>query len=114
MKFLLTILSTAFILAACGSGDSSTSSGSAGDPSRARACIDFDRDREDGDDITEFYNECDFDVNVAELDGGSDEPTRTVKANSRLVIEEYFTSWGACLTPYIVNEDRPFNYRCTM
>ena len=114
MKFLLTLLSAALLLSACGSGDSSTSSGSTGDPSVAKSCIDFERDTQDRKEITILDNECSFDVNVAELDGGSDQPTFTVSANSRTIVKEYFTSWGACLTPYQVNEDRPFNYRCTL
>ncbi len=108
-------LGITFALSACGSGSSSSnSSGSAGDPVAAKACIDFKRDFNDGDAYSIFDNDCNYDINVAEIDGGSDEPSHLVKANSQISIREYFFSWGACRAPYIVDEGRPLNYRCSM
>lgn len=101
------------VLSACGRGGTS-SSGSAGDPVASRACIDTRTDRNNGDSFTTFINECNFDINVAELDGGSDEESFIVEANSRRTIDRSFVAWGACRAPYIVDEDRPFNYRCRM
>ena len=109
------ILSIVFIslLSSCGIGGTS-SSGSAGDPLASKSCIDFERERNDGDSFSTFTNRCNIDINVAELDGGSDEDTFMVSANSSRSIDRYFVAWGACLTPYIIDEDRPFNYRCRL
>lgn len=112
VKFILSLVLIS-LLSACGKGGTS-SSGDAGDPVAAKACIDFDRGSNNNDSSSTFTNECSYDVNVAELDGGSDEQTFTVSANSRSTIDRYFVAWGACRAPYLVDEDRPFNYRCKM
>lgn len=112
VKFILSVVFIS-LLSACGKGGTS-SSGSAGDPVASKSCIDFDRERNSGDSFSTFTNQCNIDINVAELDGGSDEDTFTVAANSSRTIDRYFVAWGACQTPYLVDEDRPFNYRCRL
>ncbi|MGH1538966.1 MAG: hypothetical protein ACRBHB_00965 [Arenicella sp.] len=112
MKYVVLLLMIG-VLTACGKGGTS-SSGSDGMPVEAKACIELDRDETDGNSFSIFTNDCDYDINVAELDGGSNEPSHLVKAGSRTTIQEYVVAWGACRAPYYPLEKSPFRYECIL
>lgn len=108
---LTTVMILLSLLAACGKGGTA-SSGSTGSPVSAKSCIELDRDESGGDSYSTFINECDYDINVAEIDGGSNEPHFLVKAGSRTTIKEYVLAWGACQAPFFPVEKKPFYYEC--
>lgn len=101
------ILTALIILSACGAGNTSSSSIAA---LAARACLELQRSTSS----SVVINNCDYAVNITELEEADNliaEPF-LVKANSQRDINRRFVNWGACRSPYVVEKEGGFSYRC--